>query len=81
MDRGEVRERFLQAALSADGYESLVALVQQQLDQGDTAETLVADLTDVRPFLPSESEDDVLDVMDRLVGWCAPSARLLPTEP
>jgi hypothetical protein len=81
MDRGDIREAFLGAAASPDGYGSLLLLVQQRIDRGDSGETLIADLENIRPFLSDEYEDGVLDVMDRLVGWCAPDQRLYPPAP
>ena len=50
--------------------------VEERIAAGDSALMLVADLSELRPLLFEENEDDVLDVMDRLVGWCGPSVRL-----
>jgi hypothetical protein len=66
----------LTAVESSDGSKALRALVQGYLDEDIPSEQLVEDLDQIRALLPEEVEDSVLDVMDLLVGWCAPSARL-----
>jgi hypothetical protein len=55
-------------------------LSQQRLMAGQPREELLHDLEVFRGLLRDmgreDLEDDVLDVMDFVTGWCAPSARL-----
>jgi hypothetical protein len=55
-------------------------LSQQRLMAGQPREGLLHDLKVLRGLLRDmgreDLEDDVLDVMDFVTGWCAPSARL-----
>lgn len=51
------------------------------LAEGYPREELYAELDRARAVLgglgaPDEAEDPILDVMDFLVGWCSPGARL-----
>lgn len=46
------------------------------LDEGISDAVLREDLDQIRGLVSPDDEDKVLDVMDLLVGWCAPSARL-----
>ena len=51
------------------------------LAEGYTREELYAELGRARDAsekrgAPEEAEDPILDVMDSLVGWCSPGARL-----
>lgn len=72
------RESFLEAAGSPNNFENLKNLAQSYLDSGISSEQLLAELDGIRELVPDGDEDVVLDVMDLLVGWCAPSARLVP---
>lgn len=66
----------LTAVESSTGFEALRTLVKGYLDEGIPTEQLVEDLEQIRALVPEEIEDSVLDVMDLLIGWCAPTARL-----
>ena len=72
----ERRESMLIAVESSHGFDNLRALVKQYLDDGIRAEQLLEDLTQIRALVPEHVEELVLDVMDLLVGWCAPEFRL-----
>ncbi len=63
---------------SSPGFERLRDLVQEFVDQGVPIERLVEDLDQIRGLVTEEQEDSVLDVMDLLVGYCAPQLRILP---
>jgi hypothetical protein len=69
-------ERLAAAAKSDDTFIAVRQVVQDLLNEGQTEEAILADLEKVRSFVSDEREDSVLDVMDLLVGWCAPSAKL-----
>jgi hypothetical protein len=68
----ERRESMLIAVESYGGFDALRSLVKQYLDDGVRAEQLLEDLDQIRALLPDDVEELVLDVMDLLVGWCAP---------
>ena len=55
-------------------------LSQQGLLEGQPREELLSELETLRGVLRDmgreDLEDDVLDVMDFITGWCAPSSRL-----
>lgn len=68
----------LHAIESGSGFEDLRDLTQRFLDEGTPPEVLLDDLAQVCGLVPEHQEETVLDVMDLLVGWCAPSARLTP---
>lgn len=65
-------------SLELEGAQGLQVLVQRLLDEGTGSDVLVDDLEQIRGLVAEEVEETVLDVMDRLVGWCAPGARLVP---
>lgn len=65
-----------ESVLEPSGFESLRRLVQDELDAGTPADELLAALETVRLAVDLTSEEKVLDVMDLIVGWCSPSARL-----
>ena len=58
----------------------LRAFARELLDSGYPRETLVEDFESVRAEMrrrdDEEREDAVMDVMDFLVGWCSPGAKL-----
>ena len=76
----ERRDRMLVAVEAADGFERLRAVVKQHLDDGVDSALLMEDLGQIRGLVSTDDEDKVLDVMDLLVGWCAPEFRLAPPE-
>ena len=73
----ERRDSMLSAVESAQGLDSLKKLVQRYLNEGIGADPLVDDLDQIRALVSDGVEETVLDVMDLLVGWCAPEFRLV----
>jgi hypothetical protein len=73
----ERRHSMLLAVESAQGLDSLKELVQRYLNEGIGADLLVDDLDQTRTLVSDEVEETVLEVMDLLVGWCAPKFRLV----
>src|SRR5262245_3390139 len=73
---------FEQALRSGEPVAGLRQLATEQLGQGLTREEVLARFEQVRQQLRSadreEDEDAVLDVMDFLVGWCSPHAKIDP---
>jgi hypothetical protein len=70
----------LQAIEAGSGFEDLRDLTQRLLDEGVPSDVLLDDLGQIRGLVTDEQEESVLDVMDLLVGWCAPSAKLTPNS-
>jgi hypothetical protein len=75
----------LEAALRAkDRHEALVMFVREQFARGYDAGEVLGILEQFRAKLREQDrdtdEDDVMEVMDRLLGWCAPSALLRPAS-
>lgn len=54
----------------------LVQSVETLLSERTPRDEIVDALDDIRQGLDEDSEEIVLDVMDRLVGFCAPNKRL-----
>jgi hypothetical protein len=55
-------------------------LAREELDSGYPREALLEDFESVRSLLEAhdrdDEEDDIVTVMDALVGWCSPGAKL-----
>jgi hypothetical protein len=66
----------LEAVESPQGFDALRAVVRELLATHRRREDLLEDLSQIRKLVDEPTEDVVLDVMDLLAGWCAPSARL-----
>lgn len=75
-DKDLRRDQMLEAAESDDTAIVLRDLVQNLLDAGHSEESLLEDLNEIRALVPEDVEEGIMAVMDLLVGWCAPSARL-----
>ncbi len=73
-------QQFDEALHAEDPLQRLVEVVQGLLAQGHEREALVEEFEGFRKVLEDagreEDEDVVLDVMDSLVGWCSPGARI-----
>lgn len=75
-----LHQQFDEALHAADPLRRLVEVVHGLLAQGYEREVLVEEFECFRKVLQEagreEDEDVVLDVMDSLVGWCSPGARI-----
>ncbi len=73
-------QQFDEALHTEDSLHRLVEVVRSLLAQGYEREALVEEFEGFRKLLQEagreEDEDVVLDVMDSLVGWCSPGARI-----
>lgn len=69
------RDQLLEA-LESDGSGGMRDLTQRLLDKDVPTEILLDDLGQIRGLVTEDQEETVLDIMDRLAGWCAPSARM-----
>lgn len=72
------RDQMIDAVESEPSFENLRAVVQRLLDEGMSTDVLLDDLSQIRGLVTEPQAETVLDVMDLLVGWCAPEARLKP---
>jgi hypothetical protein len=70
----------LAAVEATDGFDRLRAVVKLFLDDGVESELLMEDLQQIRGLVSIDVEERILDVMDLVVGWCAPGSRLGPPE-
>ena len=77
MERNDV-EKKLGTSKFLESFETsaLVETVEDILSENTSREVLLDALDDFRQGLDENSEDIVLDVMDRLVGFCTPDERL-----
>lgn len=76
--RLERRDAMLEAVEGGNGYETLRAVVQGLSDDGVDLRILLEDLDQLRPLVAQAQEDAITDVMDLVVGYCAPTARIGP---
>ena len=71
-----------QALRSADPYQQLRALAEHLFAQGQDTDTVLTLFETARGQLRAANrkadEEVLMDVMDCLVGWCGPAARLSP---
>jgi hypothetical protein len=79
-------DRVAGALRSPEPATALRALVQALADEGSNKAQIYGLLERVLVQLQTqpdsaEREEAVLDVMDALIGWCHPSAELLPEKP
>ena len=52
------------------------ALVEELRRKGEQKEAILARMQELRGSVSSEQEDILLEVMDFLVGWCSPHAKI-----
>jgi hypothetical protein len=76
----ERREAMMKAVESPQAFGRLRDLVKQFVDEGVPPDQLLDDLSQIRALVSEETEESVLDVMDLLVGWCAPEFRIIPRK-
>lgn len=80
----KLEDTFEQALASADSFAQLRSLAERLLAEGHSREDVLERFEAVRRQLREagrEAEEDALtDVMDCLVGWCGPHAKLGPGE-
>jgi len=54
----------------------LCTLLGKALEAGEKRETILTKMKELRKSVSDEQEDILLEVMDFLVGWCSPHAKL-----
>jgi hypothetical protein len=55
---------------------TICTLSSKALKDGEKRETILANMEELRKSVSDEQEDILLEVMDCLVGWCSPHAKL-----
>lgn len=55
---------------------ALRILLSKALEDGEKRETILTKMGELRKSVSDEQEDILLEVMDFLVGWCSPHAKL-----
>ena len=56
--------------------QAVSAFVRELRKEGQTKEAILARMEALRRSVSDEQEDVLLEVMDFLVGWCSPHARI-----
>lgn len=83
--RKDIRDRFLELARQHAGSdffeEALRELAGELLRSGVPRDAVYQELEALRPLLAQEwgmedAEDQVLDVMDYVAGWCSPHMKI-----
>lgn len=74
------KDAMLAAVDSVDGVHELRLVVKAYVDARVDPAAILEDLEQIRDLVSDEDEEKVMDVMDLLTGWCAPSGRLLPPD-
>ena len=80
----DLQNQLLRALERSDAYQALRQVVLAWKASGMSRQAVLNVFEQVRPTLSEQEtkEEHLLDVMDCIVGYCAPSARLFePTEP
>jgi hypothetical protein len=55
---------------------ALSAFVEKLRKEGETKEAILASMQELRSSVSDEQEDILLEIMDFLVGWCSPHAKI-----
>ena len=55
---------------------ALRAFVEKLRKEGETKEAILARMQELRSSVSDEQEDILLEIMDFLVGWCSPHAKI-----
>jgi hypothetical protein len=74
----ERRDAMIAAVEGHEGFEALKVVVRQFVSEDVPLQVLMNDLDQIRGLVSDEDEDSVLDVMDLVVGYCGPNARIGP---
>jgi hypothetical protein len=76
MDALEVQREARRALAAQNPRPRLRSLAQRGLAAGVPADEIVTALEHLRASVTDRQEDEVLGLMDALVGWCGPHERL-----
>ena len=78
MPQIERRDAMIAAVEGEDGFKALKVVVRRFVAEEVPLPVLMNDLDQIRGLVSDEDEDHVLDVMDLVVGYCGPHARIGP---
>jgi anthranilate phosphoribosyltransferase len=77
-------DRFEEALRSSEPHERLAAFAIELHSQGRSPDEVLEIFEAFRAHLRladrESDEDEVMDVMDRICGWCNPKAKLFPSN-
>jgi Spy/CpxP family protein refolding chaperone len=80
MAEDDLRDKLIQILKESGTREetryALRSLLTRALKDGEKRETILTKMEDLRKSVSDEQEDILLEVMDYLVGWCSPHAKL-----
>ena len=74
----ERRDEMIAAVEGPNGFDALSKVVRRLVSEDVPLMVLMNDLDQIRGLVSDVDEDAVLDVMDLVVGYCGPSARIGP---
>ena len=82
MENG-LEDRFEEALRSSEPHERLTAFAVELSSEGHDPDEILQIFDSFRAQLRladrKSDEDEVMDVMDRICGWCSPDAKLFPS--
>jgi hypothetical protein len=76
VDVARFRTAVLDALSADDAQVRLRSVAQSELDRGAGADELVEAVMRLRSEVSEEHEDELLDLLDAVTGWCSPGWRL-----
>jgi hypothetical protein len=80
MAEDDLRDKLIQILKDSGTREETICalrnLLSRALKDGEKREAILTEMEDLRKSVSDEREDILLEVMDFLVGWCSPHAKL-----
>ena len=78
--RQDIKDEIVRILNSSKDHEEalggLTAFVEKLRQEGEIKDVILASMQELRRSVSDEQEDILLDVMDFLVGWCSPQAKI-----
>jgi hypothetical protein len=78
VDTEAFQRELVQALTESEPRERLRAVAPRRLEQGAQQTELTEAVEQLRPAVTDVQEDELLDLLDAIVGWCSPGERLKP---
>jgi hypothetical protein len=78
VDAESFRLEIIDALAAPEPREQLRAAAQRQLREGARRQELVNAVERLRPEVTDAQEDELLELLDIITGWCSPGERLEP---
>jgi hypothetical protein len=73
---GKLVQILKESGTREEAIRALRTLLSKALEAGEKRESIYTKMTELLKSVSDEQEDILLDVMDFLVGWCNPDAKL-----